>query len=233
MENAAKTPPIVIDKKIAEKVAKATALAKRLGPAGFEYISPPIKLGDKSKPIRRPKFNPIEAAEKNLKQVSAGFKIWLNEDLDKLKTAFKNYSTDPENKTKFASLSATIHTIKGNAPILGCEPAGMLASPLTDLLESCADYSKMKPVLTLAISSIYHAMEQTFEIDDPILLDTINVLAGLKSSCTQTMQAKQAQETKEIQAAGSASCTGGTKSCAASSCTSSINCPGTCPGSGT
>lgn len=172
-----------IDEVVAAKVAKATALAEKLGPKGFEFVTPSSKLSDKVKPSRNPKFDPIEAANKNLKRLSSGFKLWLKDDLLALKQAFKIYTADPDNADKFQSLNHAIHTIKGNASILGCEAAGMLASPLTDLLEGCADYTKMRPVLTLAVSSICHTLETDVPINDPILLDTINVLIQLKSSC--------------------------------------------------
>ena len=221
------TTNVEVDTSVAKKVAKATALAKKLGEKGFERISPPTKLSDKAKPIRRSNFNPIQAAEKNLKHISPGFKVWLDEDLAKLKLAFQNYSKNPESKKMFTALSHAIHTIKGNAPILGCDAAGMLASPLTDLFEGCAEYSKMRPVLTLALNSIYHAMEYNISKDDPTLLDTISVLSALKTSCTSALN-KQTD-----QAAGSASCATRPPKGAPSNSGSCANCPGTCPGSGT
>lgn len=221
-----KNTNIEVDTKVAAKVAKATSLAKKLGKKGFERISPPIKLSNKAKPIRRPKFDPIEEAENNLKQVSTGFKMWLEGDLAKLKLAFRNYATNPDNKELFTALSDAIHTIKGNAPILGCDAAGMLASSLTDLFEGCADYSKMRTILTLALNSIYHAMEHNVSKNDPVLLDTIDVLTTLKSKC------KSAIKKKTNQAAGSESCTTGTPTLPSFKCISSTECPGACPGSG-
>ncbi len=172
-----------IDKIVAAKVAKATALSKKLGSKGYEVVTPPFKLSDKVKPSRNPRFNPIEAADKNLGRLSSGFKLWLKDDLAALKQAFDIYTADPDNADKFHSLSHVIHTVKGNAPILGCDAAGMLASPLTNLLEGCADYSKMRPVLALAVGSICHAMETNLPIDDPVLLSTVEVLNQLKSNC--------------------------------------------------
>lgn len=183
---AAKTASGDIDEIVAAKVAKATALAEKLGPKGFVKVTPPHKLCDKVKLSRNPKFDPIEAAEKNLKRLSSGFKLWIQDDLSALKRAFNIYTNDPSNVDKLQSLNHAIHTIKGNASILGCEAAGLLACPLTNLLEGCSDYAKMQPVLALAVSSICHAMETNVPIDDPVLLDTINVLSQLKSSCQKS-----------------------------------------------
>lgn len=209
-----------VETPIEKNVSRATVLAKKRGGKGVERISPPTKLSDKAKPVLRNKFDPIEAANANLKRVKPSFNIWLREDVEKLKSAHAKYSTTPTDKQAIAAINNAIHTIKGNATILGCEAASMLASPLTDLFEGCNEYSKLQPVLTLALNSIYHAVELNISVDDPILSDTVNVLRALSSSC------KVGKNKQTNQAAGSASCATG------SICDSSATCPGSCPGSG-
>ncbi len=197
--------PIDIDQKVADKVAKATALAEHLGPAGFEYITPPIKLSDKSKPIRNAKFDPIEAAERQLKQVSSGFGLWLKQDLKNLRHAAENFLENQEDATLFIALNTSIHAIKGNAPILGNDAAGMIASPLSDLMERCSDHRKALPILALSVSAIGQAIEQKTPLDDQELLKMVQMLNGLNSQCVAR---KNAQEVPQSYAAGSANCSG-------------------------
>lgn len=183
MMNPAQKPHIAIDQKVADKVAKATALAKHLGPTGFEYVMPPIKLSDKSKPIPNALFNPIEAAERQLKQVSSGYGIWLKQDLKNLRRATKNFLENQDDMALFTALNACIHAIKGNAPILGNVAAGMVAAPLSDLMERCSDHKKAQPILALSISAIGQAIEQKTSPEDQELLNIVHMLNGLNSQC--------------------------------------------------
>ncbi|MCF6302774.1 MAG: Hpt domain-containing protein [Devosiaceae bacterium] len=221
MGNARKISRPVVDEVVARKVAKATALAKHLGAKGYEYVTPPIDLRRKAKPVLRPKFNPIEAAESHLKTLSSGFKFWLLEDMDKLRSAVKEYENAETDKAAFHNLSRCVHTIKGNAPILGCDSAGMIACPLTDLMEGCSEHKKARPILALAINAICQAIEQNTPANDPALGETIAMLNQLNSQCVAAKTALKKPKKKTAQAAGKANC---------SSCTplASQSCPGTC-----
>lgn len=225
-KSALKTKPIV-DKIVAAKVAKAWALHKRLGPKGFEKITPPAKLSNKAKANKNPQFNPIESAEKLLKQMSVSFKLWLREDEEKLRISFKAFAKKPTDKTRFDHLNACIHTIKGNAPILGCDAAGMIASPLTDLLEGCTDHKKTVPILALSVSAMCNALTHNTPANNPALGETIKLLQNLNAQCLAEKpkpKSKSVTDVKEKpQAAGNANCS----SC--SSASSASQCPGACP----
>ena len=181
--NTLKKAAIVVDQKVAQKVAKATALAKRLGPKGFEMVKPPTQLRQKVRPKSIPGFNPIEAAEKNIERISSGFTLWLQDDMENLTRAYQEYALDPQDTSKFQTLNAAIHTIKGNAPILGYDAVGMMASPLADLMEGCSDHEKAVPILALTLNAISRAIAEKTPIDDEDLAQTIAMLNQLNSQC--------------------------------------------------
>lgn len=226
MGNASNKTRPIIDEPVAQMVAKATTLSRRLGAKGYEYITPPLNLSARAKPITKPKTNPIEAAELQLKVLSSGYKIWLREDMTKLRIASKAYEKASNDTRAFENLNACVHTIKGNAPILGCESAGMIACPLTDLMEGCSEHKKARPILSLAVNAICQAIEHNTPANDPALGETVAMLNQLNSRCSAAKSKAQEEAQKTNQAAGKANCS----SCASDVPQRDVPCPQACPG---
>ncbi len=217
IRNPGNASGVTVDAGVAEKVEKATRLSERLGISGHEFITPPNPLSEKVKPVHSQNFDPIAAAERQLKQVSVGFRTWLNDDLKALREAFHAYSEDRTNEEKFQALNACIHTIKGNAPILGCEAAGLIADPLCALLEGCSEHKKTQPVLALSVSAICTALQTNPPADDPSIRETSAMLGRLTSVC----RSEKEHSAQNDQAAGKASCS-------SSKCLTGRPCPNIC-----
>ncbi len=205
----------------------------------FKFVKSPLDLSKKVKPLPPGKFDPIAAAERQTKQLSVGFTMWLQQDLKNLLSAFRVFSQDPNNEENFQLLNNQIHSIKGNAPVMGAEAAGMIACPLSTMLEGCADHKRAKPIISLSINAICRAIEHKIPPDDQELLELIAQLNLLNKNC-KLGKAKTKTETETenikvdktdnasnqpVQAAGSANRS------PKNECASSGKCPGTCENS--
>ncbi len=158
-------------------------ITKKPAKGSFEFVKSPLDLKKKVKPLPPGKFDPIAAAERQTKQLSAGFKIWIREDLKSLMDAFYVFSRDPQNEENFQLLNNQVHAIKGNAPVMGAKSAGMIACPLSTLLEGCSEHKKAKPIIALSINAISRAIEQEIAPDDQELLELVSELNRLNENC--------------------------------------------------
>ena len=99
-------------------------------PDEIVYIEPPVKLSDKARPMRHKRFDPVTVAEKQLELTAREFSSWLEIDRKNLAATWQRFTEAPKDETAFINLNKAVHVIKGNAPILGCDAAAMLATPL-------------------------------------------------------------------------------------------------------
>ena len=175
--------PPETDPRVADMVRKAWELHEKLGPRGFRMITPPDPLKKKVRPMRRKGFDPVAAAERNLEIMSVTFSSWLNEEREHLHKAYEALEANPDNPQCYEAMNRAVHRIKGNAPILGNVAAGMIADPLSRLLENCADYQKTRPVLALSVHAICQALEQETPANDPELVETVNMLQSMAGRC--------------------------------------------------
>jgi len=201
----------------------------------IEYIPPKKNLAKKVKPLPAGSPDPIKAAERQTKQIMAGSKIWLKQDLKNLMSAYRVFSKDTENEENFQLLNHQVHNIKGNAPILGAVSAGMIANPLSTMLEGCSDHKSAKPIISLAITAIYRAMEFSIPKDDAELLELIEQLNLVNNNCKlQKAQNKKPQIGPDAnnQAAGSDNRSFATNCSSKGNCSSGGVCLDTCAKSG-
>ncbi len=202
-------------------VRKAWELHEKLGPRGYRMITPPNPLKNRVRPMRRKGFDPVAAAERNLEIMSVSFSGWLREEREHLRKTYEALQAAPDNPERYQAMNRAVHRIKGNAPILGNVAAGMIADPLSRLLENCADYQKTRPVLALSVHAICQALDQDTPANDPELVETVNMLQSMAGRCIiakDTARNPSRDATKEAagcrsgnpcskdQAAGKASC---------------------------
>jgi len=215
------------------KATKSGSAAKTSGKPSkgdFKFVKSPLDLSKKVKLLPPGKFDPIAAAERQTKQLSVGFTMWLQQDLKNLLSAFRVFSLDPNNEENFQLLNNQIHSIKGNAPVLGAQSAGMIACPLSTMLEGCSDHRRAKPIISLSINAICRAIEYKIPPDDQELVELIAQLNLLNKNCklekakTEKTLTEKIHDTldQKIQAAGNASRSG------ANECSSSAACPDAC-----
>jgi len=162
----------------------AKTSGKKPGQHGYiVYIEPPVKLSAKARPMYQKKFNPVLAAEKQVEITSKEFGNWLEMDQKTLARTWQHYATTPQDNDAFIALNKAVHVIKGNAPILGCAAAGMLASPLATLLERCTNHHRVESVVYLAINAICTAIEEKLPASDETLKEIAIQLHRLNSRC--------------------------------------------------
>jgi len=157
--------------------------------------------------------------------MAAGFKMWIKDDLKSLLKAYREFSKNTDNEENFQVLNHQVHTIKGNAPILDAKAAGMIACPLSTMLEGCSDHRRAKPIISLAVNAICRAIEQNIADDDAELLEFVAQLDLLNSNCLQTKlktQKQMSDKIKHAQAAGSAN------NFCSDECKSGAPCPDSC-----
>jgi len=218
------------------KAAKATKTSKKPSKGSFKFVKSPLNLAKKVKPLPPGRFDPIAAAERQTKQLSVSFTLWLQHDLKNLLSAFRTFSHDPNNEENFQLLNNQIHSIKGNAPVMGALSAGMIACPLSTMLEGCSDHKQAKPIISLSINAICRAIEHKIPPDDKELLELITQLNLLNKNCrfgkaqnakaqTEKTLTEKIHETldQKIQAAGNASRSGENEYSSSAACPQSCD----------
>lgn len=129
--------------------------------------------------------HPIERAERQMNLMKVDFPLWLEEDRKKLLGAWKTLREKPEDAEAFLAFSAIVHTIKGNAAVLGCEIAGELADPVAHLLEHAPDIEHWRKVLDLAVDALSAALQQKAGFGERKLSD---VVAAIDATIRREMQ---------------------------------------------
>jgi hypothetical protein len=175
------------------------------GGPGYVYVLPKARLKDKTRPSRLPRFDPIAAAESHVERMAIEFSFWLEKEEKALRTARDRFLKSPGEETAFEDLHRIVHTIKGNAPVLGCEAAGILAAPLSTAMERCTDHKKVQATFQLALTAICSALKSNIPANDPDIVEMAAMLNALNSTC----------ELNKTQAAGKAS------NCSSSACSAS------------
>jgi chemotaxis protein histidine kinase CheA len=122
----------------------------------FETIESPSNLKNKIsyRNLSKGATHPVENANKQVEFLSIEFSHWINSDIDKLKTSWAELLSNQDDPTAFLSFNKAVHTIKGNAAILGFDKAGDLASPLTKLLEKSPQVSYYSQAISLMVQAI-------------------------------------------------------------------------------
>ena len=156
---------------------------KKGDPDDLVYVKSPLNLRRKTGPLRQSKFNPVVAAQRHLDLTAREYNDWLKTDRDNLARAWKNFTNCPQDETTFFALNKAVHVIKGNAPILGCDTAAMLATPLATLLESCTNHDRVESIVYLAINAICTAIEENLPTSDPTIKEIVIQLNKLNAKC--------------------------------------------------
>ncbi len=129
--------------------------------------------------------HPIERAERQLNMMKVDFPLWLEEDRKKLVAAWKALRAKPQDAEAFLGFSAIIHTIKGNAAVIGCPIASDLAMPVAHLLEHAPDIEHYRQVLDLAVDALSAALQQKTGLGERKLSD---VVAAIDAVIRREMQ---------------------------------------------
>lgn len=171
--------------------------AKRDAPNGSKQPRKPLGRSKVIKPDRMPSQkvtmidlgpnepHPIDRAERQLNMMKVDFPIWLEEDRKKLVAAWKTLRASPENADAFLAFTSIIHTIKGNAALMGCEIASQLAMPVAHLLEHVPDINHYRQVLDLAVEALSAALQQKSGLGERKLSD---VVAAIDAVIRREMQ---------------------------------------------
>jgi chemotaxis protein histidine kinase CheA len=135
----------------------------------FERIVPPRMPNEiaKYRDIKGSGVDPVENAERQLSLLSVDFQQWLDDDRRELVEAWAALSADPSDPAAFKRFHRIVHTICGNAAILECEAAGILAKPLTRLLERAPDIAGHTAMIGPAVDAIAAAVSRQTSMDDP------------------------------------------------------------------
>ncbi len=149
------------------------------------YVQSPIKLHLKTRPISRKNFNPVAEAEKQLQATARNFDDWVQNDRKNLHAVWKKFTEDPREHSAILALNEAVHVIKGNAPMLGREGAGVLASSLAALLERCIDHNRVISVIALTVNAICTAIEDNLPSSDKTLGDITLQLDQMNAKCVQ------------------------------------------------
>ena len=185
---------------IAQKLPDEIATS---GEPGFVYVQPLAELSAKTRPITRPGFDPVAAAEAHMKRVSAQFSYFLGEQEAVLRTRHRAFKQNPKDAGAYKALKAIVHEIKGNAPLLGSSAAGALAAPMATAMERCTGHRIVQATFDLVVSAICSALRGETSEKDEAFADLIATLDKMNARCelSKTSDAKN----KITQAAGSAS----------------------------
>jgi len=135
--------------------------------------------------MRQRNFDPVAAAEKQLKATAPNFDNWVHGDRVNLAAAWREFSQAPQDDSAFSTFNKAVHVIKGNAPILGREGAGMLASSLAILLERCSNPDRVETVVALTVNAICTAIDNNLPGADATLREIALQLDELNSRCGQ------------------------------------------------
>lgn len=151
------------NRKTAEKVSSTQ------GSGRFELIEPPRTPKDvvTYREAGPGTIDPVKNAENQLEFMSEDFKVWLRDDQAELIEAWTNLKASPADPVAFKRFHRAVHVILGNAPILGCDAAGRLATPLSRLLERGPNIEDHTTTIGSAIDAISAAINGQTDIDDP------------------------------------------------------------------
>ena len=122
----------------------------------LEIIDIPTKLKDniKYKTLSKSSVHPVAKAQQQLDFLSMDFAAWLEGDIIKLKKAWNKLNKNRNDPKAFLSFNKTLHTIKGNAAILGFDKTGMMTVPLSKLLERNEQVDEYFDAIGLMVQAI-------------------------------------------------------------------------------
>ncbi len=122
----------------------------------LEIIDVPTKLKDniKYKTLSKNSVHPVAKAQQQLDFLSMDFATWLEEDIVKLKKAWKKLNKNRNDPKAFLLFNKTLHTIKGNAAILGFDKTGLMTVPLSKLLEKNEQVDDYFDAISLMVQAI-------------------------------------------------------------------------------
>ncbi len=124
---------------------KAKYELKGEGISQYQLITPPNKLKNKVRPVRtRPgqrAVDPVAAAEKELQKLAPQFSVWMEDDINRLKNAWADFSakhSDGQTVTAegIDTLFRISHDIKGQAGTYGLPYAATVAGSLCMITEN-------------------------------------------------------------------------------------------------
>lgn len=135
----------------------------------LEIITPPRLLKDRVKirPAKPGVTDPIKNADNSLMLLQNEFPFWLEEEAQNLQAAWQSLEDKPGSAEAFKKFHKAIHSVRGNAEMLGCIAASNLANPLAKLLERKPKIDQHLSFLKLGTSSILVAISENLPADDP------------------------------------------------------------------
>ncbi|GEM_PF-4085364 len=168
---------------MSEAVEKVLDAKVSPGGPGYVYVLPRVKLSAKTRPIRKRDFDPIAAAEVQMKRVSAQYSYWLEEQESALRKAHRAFKKNPKDPVLYETLKAIIHEIKGNAPLLGSSAAGALACPMATAMERCTGNRIVHATFDLVVTAICSALRGKISENDHAFVDLIATLDEMNAKC--------------------------------------------------
>ena len=142
----------------------------------FEVIKPPRTPRDKVRYLDVDGPSPVARAEKQLQQMNVAYPMWLEEDRKVLWDAWQALRAKPHDTAAFLRFNHAIHILSGNAALLDCEAAGLLARPVAIMMENCGDVDDCMPLLEMAIKAICTAITRRVSSDDAVVGEIVRTL---------------------------------------------------------
>ncbi|HHG90812.1 MAG TPA: hypothetical protein ENJ90_10095 [Devosia sp.] len=153
------------------------------GGRGYVYVIPRKKLSAKTRPSTKRGFDPIAAAEAQMKLVSVQFSHLLEEQESALRAAHGAFKDNPDDPDTYEKLKSLVHEIKGNAPLLGSVAAGALAAPMAAAMERCTGHRIVQSTFDLVVSAICSALKGKVSENDKTVADLIATLNEMNAKC--------------------------------------------------
>lgn len=115
---------------------------------------------------------PVEKAEQQIKSISADFGQWLRDDFVELKAAWRELRKHPQATEVFLRFHHAIHTLSGNAAMLGCTDASQLAAPVARLIERAPTITNHIQLIDSALQAIGTAI--TSPTNSPLQINEVH-----------------------------------------------------------
>lgn len=124
--------------------------------ARYEILDPDRKPADQVtyRETAKPEPDLVANAEAQMNLISGAFGEWLCVDCAELQAAWKALRHTPDDSDLFLRFHGAIHTISGNAELLGNTTAGQLALPLARLIDRTPRIKSHIPMIDAAVHAI-------------------------------------------------------------------------------
>ncbi len=148
-----------------------------------QIVKPPNVLKAKvSGNLANPDEDLIARAEQAMEELSGEFAEWIQEDVDKLSTAYNNFYADPANLDARNALECASHDLKGLGATYEFPLVTQFAGDLHGIIEAAGEDVPPQKIVKAYVDSIRAIVSQNIkDPENPVaqaLLTELQALAG-------------------------------------------------------